>query len=224
MGIMAQEGGGARTERALIPMDLHRAVCVNVIDMGSHMDERYGKLKRLVRLTFELADVRDDFDVDGETKNLPRLMGKQYNLSLHENATLRKDLQAWRKKAFTAEELRGFDISTLVGVPCMLNVEHYQGHDGKTRAGIGSIVGLAQGMQAPAPEGEPYYYGIDDHGREFPETMPDFIKEKVLASVEMRGAQPAQAPPAAPPAPTAPPAPAPAAYAEELAEDGGCPF
>ena len=232
MGIMAQEGG-TRTERELIPMDLHRAVCVNVVDLGSHENKQYGKLKRLVRLTFELADVRDDFDVDGEVKNLPRLIAKQYNLSLHENATLRKDLQAWRKKAFTAEELRGFDIATLVGVPCMINTEHYTGHDGKVRCGVGSIVGLAKGMQAPAPEGEAYYYGIEDHGREFPESMPDFLKEKIMSSVEMAPAVPPPAPPpqaAAPARATAPPAPMPeggyaldaGAYAEEAEED--CPF
>ncbi len=108
----------------------------------------------------------------------------------------------------------------------MLNVEHYQGHDGKTRAGIGSIVGLAQGMQAPAPEGEPYYYGIDDHGREFPETMPDFIKEKVLASVEMRAHvehAPAPIPTAHTPAPQASPVAPPAPYQEEPEEES-CPF
>ena len=191
MGIMAQETGGNRVERELIPMGLQRAVCVNVIDVGSHHDAKWDKTNRKVRITFELADVRDDFDVDGESKNLPRLIGKEYNLSLHEKATLRKDLQAWRKKQFTDEELKGFDISKLVGVPCMVNVDHYTGHDGKTRAGIGGIVGLAQGMQAPQPEGEAYFYSIDDHGTAFPEAMPDFIKDKIMASKEMAGAPPA---------------------------------
>jgi hypothetical protein len=231
MGIMAQEGG-QRTERELVSMDLHRAVCVNVVDLGSHLNTSYNKVKPRVRLTFELADVRSEYDVDGEMKSLPRLMGKEYNLSLWETADLRKDLQSWRKKQFTKEELAGFDISVLVGVPCMLNVEHYVGRDGKTRAGIGSIIGLGAGMVAPAPEGIPYFYSIADHGREFPESMPDFIKEKILASIEMAGAQapapvapPAQqAPPAASPPPQAPPgyAPPPTAtggYAEDADGD-----
>ena len=218
MGIMAQEGG-TRTERELIPMDLHRAVCVNVVDLGSHLNTVYNKVKRRVRLTFELADLRDDFEVDGVMKNLPRLIGKEYNLSLWETADLRKDLQSWRKKQFTKEELNGFDIANLVGVPCMLNVEHYVGKgDGVLRAGIGSIIGLGSGMEAPKPEGEAYFYSIPDHGQQFPETMPDFINNKVLASIEMNGA-PTQAPPATPPAQqpqaaaparaTAPPAPMP---------------
>ena len=204
MGLMAQATGGG-SERELIPAGLQRAVCVSVADLGSHMDEKWGKLKRLVRLTFELADVRDDFEVDGETKNLPRLIGKNYTLSLHEKAALRKDLQAWRNKPFTAEELNGFDISKLVAVPCMVNVEHFTGSDGKLRAGIGGILGLMQGMPAPQPEGATYYYGIDDCGREFPEGMPDFVKEKVLASVEMGGSQavPAKEPPVPPVAPPA---------------------
>ena len=202
MGIIVSEQT-TRTERELVPMDLHRAVCTNVIDLGSHKDEKYGKIKRLVRLTFELADVRDDFEVDGEMKNLPRLMGRQYTMSFNENATLRKHLQSWRKKQFTPEELAGFDISKLVGVPCMLNVEHYTGHDGKTYAGIGSITGLPGSMTAPTAEGEAYYYSIDDHGTDFPEAMPDFIKDKVMQSVEMAGRAP-QAPVAAPPPPFPP--------------------
>ena len=197
-GIIATEGG-TKTERELVPMDLHRAVCVNVVDLGSHLNTVYNKVKRRVRLTFELADLRDDFEVDGEMKNLPRLMGKEYNLSLWETADLRKDLQSWRKKQFTKEELQGFNIAALVGVPCMLNVEHYTGKDGVLRAGIGSIIGLGSGMEAPKPEGEAYFYSIPDHGQQFPETMPDFIKNKVLASIEMNGA-PTQAPPATPPA------------------------
>ena len=213
MGIMAQ-AQGTTTERELIPAGLHRAVCVNVLDLGSHLDTKWNKVKPLVRITFELSDVRCEFEKDGEVKDLPRLIGKQYMLSLCDRANLRKDLQAWRNKAFTSEELAGFDLATLLGVPCMINVEHYNGHDKKQHAGIGSIVGLAQGMQAPAPEGEVYFYSIGDHGRDFPETMPSFLKDKVLASIEMAGAPP-QAPPATPPpAPpaqaSAPVAPAPA--------------
>lgn len=234
MGLMAQASGGG-SERELIPAGLQRAVCASVADLGTHMDKQWNKLKRLVRLTFELADVRGEFEVDGETKDLPRLMGKNYTLSLHEKASLRKDLQAWRNKPFTPEELAGFDISNLVGVPCMVNVEHYNGSDGKQRAGIGGVLGLMPGMEKPVPEGTTYYYGIDDHGREFPEGMPDFVKERILESVEMGGAQtpaPAQAPApvaappqAPPPFPAAEPAPAPVpVYDEGGMEEDDVPF
>jgi len=217
MGIMAQEGG-TRTEREIIPMDLHRAVCVNVVDLGSHLDVKWNKVKQLVRLTFELADIKSEYDVDGEQKMLPRLMGKDYNLSLHEKAVLRQHLQSWRKKQFTPEELAGFDISNLVGAPCMLNVGHYTGGDGKTYAGIDGIIGLGAGMTAPTPEGDTYYYSITDHGREFPEAMPDWLKQKVLASNEMVG-QAQQAAPA-PQAPAAPPAPQ-AGYAQDAGASVG---
>lgn len=199
MGLLAKESSGVRKERPLIPAGPQRAVCVNVVDLGSHLDQKYDKVKRLVRLTFELADIRDDFEADGETKNLPRLIGRQYNLSLSERATLRQHLQSWRKQQFTKEELDGFDIATLVGVGCLVNVEHYTGNDGKERAGLGGILPLMPGMAKPTPEGDTYFYSIDDHGRTFPESMPDFLKEKVLASNEMN-AQPA-AQPGAQPAP-----------------------
>ena len=70
----------------------------------------------------------------------------RYTLSLHENAALRRDLQSWRGRAFTETELAGFDLKTVLGVPCMITLVHSP--DGKY-ANIQAVAGLPKGMEAP---------------------------------------------------------------------------
>ena len=55
-----------------------------------------------------------------------------------EKATLLKDLQAWRGKEFTPEELDGFSLEVLLGKFCMVNITHSDYND-KTYANISSV-------------------------------------------------------------------------------------
>jgi len=61
-----------------------------------------------------------------------RLFGifKNYTLSWSDKANLRLDLQSWRGKPFTQEELRRFDLKTVLGAWCMLNIIERPGKDG----------------------------------------------------------------------------------------------
>ena len=43
-------------------------------------------------------------------------------MSLNERSNLRRDLQAWRNRPFTEEELQAFDLTKLLGVTCKINV------------------------------------------------------------------------------------------------------
>ncbi len=49
---------------------------------------------------------------------------KRYTASLHEKSTLAKDLKTWRGRAFTPDELKGFDIEKVLGAPCQLVIVH----------------------------------------------------------------------------------------------------
>ena len=54
----------------------------------------------------------------------PFAVSKTYTASLFEAAALRKDLESWRGKSFTEEELGGFDISKLLGCTARIEVGH----------------------------------------------------------------------------------------------------
>ena len=58
----------------------------------------------------------------GEMK--PRAISETYTNSLGEKANLRKMLENWRGRAFTQEEMDGFDLRNVLGKACMISVVH----------------------------------------------------------------------------------------------------
>jgi hypothetical protein len=82
-------------------------------------------------LGWEIHGVNDDGTPIKMKDGRPFAMFKNYTLSWSDKATLRIDLQAWRGRPFTAEEMRRFDLKTILGAWCMLNVIEKPGTDGK---------------------------------------------------------------------------------------------
>jgi hypothetical protein len=67
------------------------------------------------------------------------IVTKQYSLSLHEKATLHKDLKTWRGKSFTFDELAGFDVEKILGAPCQLVITQ-QEKDDVTYANVTAVL------------------------------------------------------------------------------------
>lgn len=120
------------------------AVCVDVVDLGMLKVAFGGKEKtqHKVRLVWQIEEVRPD--------NKPYSVSKRYTLSLHEKASLRKDLESWRGRPFTDEELQGFDLEILLSKAALLNVIS-ETKNGSTYSNVASIMRLPKSMQAPTP-------------------------------------------------------------------------
>ena len=107
---------------------LFPGVCVQVIDFGTHKNEYEGEVSTLhqIRLGWEL--VGDDKLSSGASHLMqdgkPFLVTEIYTLGLGEQANLRAILKGWRGKSFTEQELKGFDISALLGKACLLDITH----------------------------------------------------------------------------------------------------
>jgi hypothetical protein len=139
MPIMASATEGQTYAPA--PEGVHQAVCVDVIDLGMMDVEWQGKKKQQhkINVVWQISELRDD----GSRYRL----FKRYTLSLSDKANLRKDLESWRGRAFTEDELRGFDVERLIGVNCLLNIVHRKSNDGtRTYANVVSIMPLVKGM------------------------------------------------------------------------------
>jgi hypothetical protein len=123
------------------PEGVHQAVAVDVIDLG-YMDSTWqGKTskKHKIDLVWQIEETRDD--------GKRFCLFKRYTLSLSEKASLRKDLESWRGKPFTAAELAGFDVETIIGVNCLINVLHAKSADGsKTYANVKTVTPLMKGL------------------------------------------------------------------------------
>lgn len=129
------------------PAGQHAAVCVDVVDLGMvevKWGEQKPKSQHKIRIIWQIDQDRDD--------GKPHEVSRRYTLSLHEKAALRKDLESWRGRAFTEAELEGFDVETVIGVPCLLSVIHAAREGGgQPYANISSIMKLHKSIPAPAP-------------------------------------------------------------------------
>ena len=129
MAIMATDTGGGG-DFSPMPSGNHVAVCNMVVDLGLQLvrSQMYGdKKKHQVYIRWETPDETIEWqDRDGNMQAGPRIIGRTFTVSLHENAALTGILESWRGRPFTEEEKQGFDITKLLGVPCMVNVTHSQ--------------------------------------------------------------------------------------------------
>lgn len=192
MPIIASDKGGSDFEP--IPAGSHQAVCYGVVDLGTQMSNNpQFKDARKVAILWELPQERGDFkDKKDPTKlvNLPRAISCIYTLSLGDKANLRKMLESWRAKAFNADELRGFDISKLIGANCMLSVVHKAGtgkNAGRTYANVAGVSSLPKGMKKAPLENPRLLFSLADQeggAIAFPENMPEWLRVMVNQSKE----------------------------------------
>ena len=187
----------------LMPAGIHAGVCDQVISLGLQRSTWGGKekLQPKVYLRFEVPAERLEYEKDGEKVNRPMSIGVTLTNSLSEKATLRKFLESWRGREFTAAELKNFDLMQVLGKPCMITVEHNESPD-KTYANIKAVsrffpemVVGGQRVAIPEPKPEMELLAYDpDHEPGAYDRLPDWIKKKVDERVHPQAAATAEAP------------------------------
>lgn len=175
------------TKRELLPAGNYIARCYSMIHIGTVEEDILGEKKLLnkCRITWELPTEMRVFSEDkGEQ---PIVISKEYTLSMHEKATLRRDLESWRGKSFTEEQAKQFDITKLLGVPCMLNIIHKTTKQGSTFAVISNISSVPKGFVCPEQINPTFEWNFEDKYDEFAlNSFPDFIKDKIKSSDEYK--------------------------------------
>lgn len=174
-------GGGSGLPK--VPAGSHIAVCDIVADLGMQPGSAlYPKPKRQVVIRFEIPAERVEYEKDGKKMIGPAVISKTYTASMNEKATLRKHLESWRGKSFTDDEAEKFDISAILGKPCMLTVMHSQKGE-NTYANIMGMGPLPKGINAKEmlPEIDPIYYAADDTSKLT--LLPPWIQEKIQKQI-----------------------------------------
>lgn len=175
---------GNSQPREVIPSGNYVARCYRMIHIGTNYDTMYDKNKDEIRITWELPTETRVFDeAKGEQ---PMVIDGRYTLSMHEKSNLRKMLESWRGAKFTDAQAEDFDITKLIGVPCMLNVIHNTKEE-RTYANIGSVSPVPKGLPVPQEYNKPVIFDFDDNfNTEFVEELPDFIKDPIKSSIEYK--------------------------------------
>ena len=162
MSIIASEG--SNLEFHTLPIGNYQSCCFDIWDIGYQKGEYKGEkvAARKVVIGWEVNEViesNDDFN--GQRF---RIYG-WYTLSLDKKATLRKDLTSWRGKEFTEAELKSFDVESVIGANCFLNVIHKE--NGKPK--VSSIGSLPKNMPEIVPENK--------------RGTPDWIKKQLAKAI-----------------------------------------
>lgn len=163
------------------PSGNHVARCVRVIDLGLQTSTgQFGtKIQHKIMLTWELPTELHVFKEENGPE--PFMVSSEYTLGLNEKANLRKDLESWRGRPFTADELDGFNVDKLLGVPCLLNVVHKVAANKNVYANVKGITPLPKGFACPPVINPIVKYEIEMGQNDIFQKLPEWIRNKILA-------------------------------------------
>lgn len=165
---MVVQDNGGDFER--ISLGTHRAICINVFDLGLQPGYEGGPPTRKCYLLFE-AEERE------ENSGKRFQVGKIYTQSIGDKSNLGNDLASWRTRPFTAEEKKGFELANIIGKPCQLNMVAPAKGD---RPKIGTIL--------PADKSRPYW--TPETSKDFvPKFIQKMIDEQIHEAIKPKGTQ-----------------------------------
>ncbi len=170
------------------PPGTHTAICVAVIDCGTHEGAFKGKSRedRKVYLAWELSE---QLKLNGD----PFVVAGTYNflVPLTRKSGLRLMLESWSGRTYNDEDK--IDLRRLAGRGCLLNLAE-DSKDDKTFIRIKSVIPLPRSMKAPTPFYSPFIwaslpdpFNLSADGDWLPwifgKSVPTYIEE----SMECRG-------------------------------------
>ena len=165
----------------------HVGTCYSVIDLGlqhnpawigsdgTHMPESD---KHQILITWEIPAEMVETD-EGEK---PSVISNFYTASFHEKANLLKHLEAWRGRAFTQDELAGFNIGKVLGKACMINVVHTD----KGKARISGIAALPKGFAVPPQINDSIMFDLSDYDQAVFDSISEGIQNIIKRSPEWK--------------------------------------
>ena len=188
--IIAKQSSNSTSDFKLPPAGNFLARLYRIIDIGTQTTEWMGKKKmqRKIITMFELHGEDNDGQPLQTAEGKPLIVSKRYTLSLDEKATLRKDLEAWRGKAFTQEELDGFNLEVLLGKCCMVSVTHstYDGKEYANIAGISQIPAALKKLGEPVGVNELMIFTLDPFDQDKFSKLSEGMQGVIKKSAEYR--------------------------------------
>lgn len=156
---------------------VYTAISSMMIDLGGQKSLLDNNIRRKFMMVWNIVG---EF-VEVNKEQLPRVMSKEYTLSLNEKSNLRKDLQAWRGQAFTEDELQGFDILKIMNKPCQLQIINEE-KNGKTYNNISAIMAMPKGMTVELLDETTVFITNNAETWKNWEKIPKWIQDKIKKS------------------------------------------
>ena len=169
------------------------AICNKLIDLGTHKNS-YGNMQASIVLGFE---IHGENLISGESAYMedgkPFVVDSQFNPyfgTAQKASNFRKFLEGWRGKAFTPEELEGFDIENLLGKACRLTLVTRKNEDGSEGyQNITDAKPVYKGAIIPAQANSSQVFILPSRApwnQEVFDKLPEFRRNKIKDSQEYR--------------------------------------
>lgn len=184
-------------EYELCPAGNHLATVFKLVNIGHIETEYQGKKKSThkIRIYWELPNEPKSYEktVDGKQVKVDTVatVSAEYTLSLGDQSKLRPIIVGMLGKEFASEdEAYEFDIESLVGRSCLLNVVHEQTKDKtKTFAVVKSASPLLKGMEQPQMHNQKKIVDVNTSPEEEIDALYGTLKDKVKSSTEWKERQ-----------------------------------
>jgi hypothetical protein len=191
MSFIVEDNGG-NFERC--PPGMHLGRCYRIVDLGTQKSEYMGQTKYLhkIMIGWEIHGVGEDGKEIKMKDGRPFAIFKNYTFSWSEKANLRLDLQSWRGKAFSQEEMRKFDLKNVLGAWCMLNIIERAGQNGNTYSnvdGVTPVPAIIKQNGLPQAVNKNELFNLQEPDWTLFESFSDNLKTKIIASPEFEKAK-----------------------------------
>jgi len=164
-----------------LPEGTYMARVLSVVDFGlqEQTDWKTGKEvepKPTVMITFQIPSLTVDVeDENGETKKLPRYIGKEYNLSTYERSNLMKMINA------IAPQVK--DLNELLNVQAMVQV----GSTVNDKAKITAVMACPDGMEVAELISETSYFDATHPEYDLFKVLPEWQQERIESALNWKG-------------------------------------
>lgn len=196
MSFIVEDTGG-NFERC--PPGMHLARCYRIVDLGTQKSEYMGQVKyqHKIMLGWEIHGSDDAGNPIRMKDKRPFAIFKNYTLSWSEKANLRLDLQSWRGKPFSQEEMRRFDLKNVLNAWCMLNIIEVPSKNGSkiysNVNGITPVPSVIKQNGFPQAINKPELFNLENPDMTMFATFSDHLKAKIQSSPEWQKLQTGQA-------------------------------
>jgi len=180
----------------LAPAGTHVGRIFKFMNLGTSIQLFQGQPKpypdTLVNFSFELPLELNKFTVknpDGTEEEVekPFAISREFTLSMGNKSNLRKFVEGVIGTKLDDEEAYAFDIEQLVGMACLVTINHKKSKDGtRTYAEVTSTAPLMKGMEVPAQFNESKILDVKTMSLEEISALPEFLRKKMEVSDEYK--------------------------------------
>lgn len=170
---------GKQKERELPEAGTHNAVCISIIDFGTHPGSAtYPDEKRLVNIGFQLVD-------EQTSEGKAMCVYRQFTFSSHAKSKLMGFVIPWL--GLKEKDLEDFDMDTMLGKPALVTVKITENDKGEY-ANIDNISALPKGAAKIKKATEPiksfYLDEEEPFNKDTFDDLPEWMRNKIASSPE----------------------------------------